>query len=547
MRKYLSVLFLKSISFACVAVLSFATLQAQSAKDTTDKIEKIFAKYKPQNPGAQLTVSKNGVVLFSKAWGMANLENNIPMSMNNVTEAGSVSKQFTAAAILMLEAQGKLSLDDDIRKYIPEISNYGTPIKISHLMHHSSGLRDWGSIAELAGWPRTTKTYHNEDALEIIARQKTLNNKPGDEFGYSNSNYNLQALIVQRVSGMSLADFSTKYIFNPAGMTRTEWRDDDFRKIVPNRAIAYEKKDGVYLTDMPNEYVYGHGGLLTNTEDLCKWVDFYSSAKIGGPSFLKRQIETSNFNDGSKNVYAAGIRILKAKGYDVYRHNGATASYRASLEYFPEVGLTIAGLSNTAEFDSSYDAFSQLEDIFLPAKNPNAKPAELKLDTVKLSMFTGAYKSVVAGEGLKISLEKGRLYANNFPLAPITENIFRYGIDAILLDKPGLIRLVNSDRDTLIYLPAAKVNFTTTPLQQYVATYHSDETTSDLKIVLENGRLRLYMHPYKFYELTPVYQDGFTIEGLGGTVFFEGKKAGKFTTMKASISRARNVAFTRIK
>ncbi len=546
MQKIPSVSFLKYIGFAFLTLLICATLQAQTAKDTTDKIEKIFARYKPQNPGAQLTVSKNGVVLFSKAWGMASLENNIPMSLNNVTEASSVSKQFTAAAILMLEAQGKLSLDDDIRKYIPEMPNYGTPIKISNLMHHSSGLRDWGSIAELAGWPRTTKTYRNEDALEIMVRQKTLNNKPGDEFGYSNSNFTLQAIIVDRVSGMSLAEFSKKYIFNPAGMMHTEWRDD-FRKIVPNRAIAYEKKDGVYLTDMPNEYVYGHGGLLTTTEDLCKWVDFYSSAKIGGASFLKRQIETTNFNDGSKNVYAAGLRIVKAKGYDVYRHNGATASYRASLEYFPEVDLTIAGLSNTGEFDSSYDAFSQLEDIFLTAKNPTSKPAEIKLDSARLAMFTGAYKSVVAGEGLKISLEKGRLYANNFPLAPITANIFRYGIDVILIEKPGKIRLVNSDRDTLVYLPAAKVNLASTSLQQYVGTYHSDETSSDLKIVFENGKLRLYMHPYKFYELTPVYKDGFTIEGLGGTVYFQNKIEGKFTTMKASISRARNVAFKKLK
>ncbi len=546
MRKYLSVTLLKKIGCAIIAMLSYAALQAQTAKDTTDKIEKIFARYKPQNPGAQLTVSKNGVILFSKAWGIANLENNIPMSMNNVTEAGSVSKQFTAAAILMLEAQGKLSLDDDIRKYIPEMPSYGVPIKIRHLMHHSSGIRDWGSIAELAGWPRTTKTYHNEDALEIIARQKTLNNKPGDEFVYSNSNFNLQAIIVERVSGVSLAEFSKINIFIPAGMTHTEWRDN-FKKIVPNRAIAYEKKDGTYLTDMPNEYVYGQGGLLTNTEDLSKWVDFYSSAKLGGPSLLKKQIATDNFNDGSKNVYAAGLRILKAKGYDVYRHNGATASYRASLEYFPEVGLSIAGLSNTSEFDSSYDAFSQLEDIFLPAKNPAIKLAELKLDSTKLSLIAGAYRAVKSGEGLKISFEKGRLLGNNFPLVAVTENIFRYGSDMLIFDKPGRIRFVNPDRDTLIYLPVEKANLNSSLLQQYAATYHSNETASDLKIVVEKNELRLYLHPYKFYELTPIYKDAFIIEGLGGTIYFEGKKPGQFTIMKASISRARNVMFTRIK
>jgi hypothetical protein len=318
------------------------------------------------------------------------------------------------------------------------------------------------------------------------------------------------------------------------------------RKIVANRAISYEKKDGVYLTDMPNEYVYGHGGLLTTTEDLCKWVDFYSSVKIGGPSFLERQIEISNFNDGSKNVYAAGLRILKAKGYDVYRHNGATAGYRASLEYFPEVGLSIAGLSNTSEFDSSYDAFSQLEDIFLPAKTATVKPAEIKLDSIKLSMLAGAYRAVKSGEGLKISFEKGKLYGNNFPLVAVAEKIFRFGSDVLLFDKQGRLRFVNPDRNTIIYLPAETANLTPLLLQQYAANYHSDETASNLKIVVENNNLRLYLHPYKFFDLTPVYKDGFTIEGLGGTVYFEGKKAGQFTTIKASISRARNVLFTRI-
>ncbi len=300
---------------------------------------------------------------------------------------------------------------------------------------------------------------------------------------------------------------------------------------------------------MPNEYVYGQGGLLTTTEDLCKWVDYYSSAKLGGTSFLKKQIETDNFNDSSKNVYAAGLRILKAKGYDVYRHNGATASYRASLEYFPEVGLCIciADLSNTSEFDSSYDAFSQLEDIFLPVKTPVVKPAEIKLESSKLSMLVGAYRAVKSGEGLKISLEKGRLFGNNFPLVAVTEKIFRYGGEILMFDKPGRLRFVNPDRDTLIYLPVEKANLTPLILQQYAATYHSNETASYLKIVVEKNKLRMYLHPYKFYELTPVYKDGFTIGGLGGTVYFEGKKLGHFTTMKASISRARNVAFTRMK
>lgn len=165
------------------------------------------------------------------------MEHNVPLTKQSKIEAGSVSKQFTAAATLLFEQQGKLSLNDDIRKYLPEVPDYGNTITIRHLLNHTSGLKDWGSIAELAGWPRGTKAYINDDALQIISQQKKLNNKPGDEFIYSNSNYNLQAIIVQRVSGMSLADFTKKYIFEPAGMKNTEWRDN-YSKVVPNRAIA---------------------------------------------------------------------------------------------------------------------------------------------------------------------------------------------------------------------------------------------------------------------------------------------------------------------
>ncbi len=156
---------------------------------------------------------------------MADLERNVPLTVNSIFEAGSVSKQFTAAAILLPEQQEKLSLDDDVRKYVPELPDYGYPIQLRQMLHHSSGFRDWGAMAALTGWPRSKKFYTNEDALEIIARQKHLNNKPGDEFLYSNSNYNLFAIIVQRVSGLTLAAFTRKYIFEPAGMTHTQWRD----------------------------------------------------------------------------------------------------------------------------------------------------------------------------------------------------------------------------------------------------------------------------------------------------------------------------------
>jgi CubicO group peptidase (beta-lactamase class C family) len=263
---------------------------AQTWQDTSNNIEKIFSRYKLQNPGCQLSVSRNGSIIFSKAWGMSDLENNIPLSSNSIIEAGSVSKQFTAAAILLLEQQRKLSLNDDVRKYIPELPDYGTVIKLKHMMHHTSGIKDWGSIAQITGWERGTKIYSNKDALEMIAQQKTLNNKPGDEFIYSNSNYNLFAIIVKRVSGISLAEFTQKYIFIPAGMKHTQCRDN-FRRIVKNGAIAYQKTDTAYESDMPNEDAYGNGGLLTTTEDLLKWNTYYLSGKLGNDTLISAMLK----------------------------------------------------------------------------------------------------------------------------------------------------------------------------------------------------------------------------------------------------------------
>ena len=250
----------------------FLTGEAQSWQDTVTRIESYFARYKPGGPGAQLAISRNGQIIFSKAWGMADLEHNVPLTTQSITEAGSVSKQFTAGAILLLEQQGKLSLDDDVRKYVPEVPDYGHKISIRQMIQHKSGLKDWGAIASIAGWPRTTKTYNNEDALYIISNQKTLNHRPGDEYIYSNSNYQLLAIIVQRVSGLSLAEYTRKYIFEPAGMKNTQWRDN-YKRIVPNRAIAYSRSASGYQTNMPNEYVYGNGGLLTTAEDLLIWTN----------------------------------------------------------------------------------------------------------------------------------------------------------------------------------------------------------------------------------------------------------------------------------
>jgi CubicO group peptidase (beta-lactamase class C family) len=532
-----------SITFFALCLIA----ASQSWQDTVSKIEKIFERYKPTSPGAELAISRNGSLLFSKAWGMADLEHNVPLTTESITEAGSVSKQFTAAAILLLEQQGKLSLDDDVRKYVPELPDYGYKITLRHMMQHKSGLKDWGAIVSIAGWPRTTKTYNNDDALYVISNQKTLNHKPGDEFLYSNSNYNLFAIIVQRISGMSLADFTSKNIFEPAGMKHTQWRDN-YKRIVPGRAIAYSKSGTFYQTNMPNEYVYGNGGLLTTAEDLLIWNNYYLNGKLGTPSLLSKQLSTSPLNSGIIHIYAAGLFVGTFRGWKYVSHDGATASYRANLEAYPELGLSIAWLSNTSEFDSdTLNVAEAVGNLFVPEKTPERKkeiPPSITISKDKLNNYTGWYRNSRTGGGVRLYLQNDKLYGTQVgQLTPIAENVFITGNNRIELNSKGFL-FINGAKDSIYFTAADSAKLDEKAMNEYAGEYYSDEAEAKFYVQVKNGKLVMVQKPKTEFQLTPTYKDGF--ESPAGIVYFERDK-NKVATLKISVGRARNVEFRKMK
>lgn len=521
---------------------------SQTRKDTVALLEKALGMYLPQNPGCQLSVKQNGEIIFSKAYGMADLEHNVVVTLDSKTEAGSVSKQFTAAAILLLAQQGKLSLQDDVRKYIPELPDYGTPITIEQLMHHTSGLKDWGSVAAVAGWERTTKAYTNDDALDIIIAQKTLNNIPGAEFIYSNSNYNLMAILVQRVSKQSLAEFTRQSIFIPAGMTNTEWRDNHNR-IVKNRAIAYRLTKNGYETLMPNEDAYGNGGLLTTTEDLLKWTDFYTSGKLGTSSLFTTQTQLTAFNNGEMNDYGAGLFIQKFRGQKYIQHTGATAGYRASLEFFPDKKLSIAFLTNTSQFDTAKTRLANtIRDIFFGKTSGSAmqKTETHVADTKPLSpAYSGWYRNNRDGMAALVSIRKDSVFIDNTYLVPQSENKFKMANSTqLLVFKQGKELLyIFPGRDTMVYSKATAPVLGNDYLLQYTGKYYSTETVSGIRVYLKEGKLFLHLKPNLEYALLPAYANGFSIADFGGNLYFnEGK-----TTLYISIPRARNIAFEKMK
>src|SRR5258708_7936709 len=291
---------------AAIVAVAVAGAAGRAADVSDAQIDRIFNKWTSSTPGCAVGAAGAGTPVLSRAYGMADLEHDVKITPETIFEAGSVSKQFTAASVLLLAREGRLSIDDPVRKYIPELPDYGMTLTIRHMLNHTSGLRDWGSVEAIAGWPRTTRAYTHDHVLEIVSRQRVLNFPPGSRWSYSNTGFNLAAIIVARVSGTPFPEFTRARLFAPLGMTHTSWRDDHTR-VVKNRAIAYSEPgrgagapglDNAFHTDMPFEDVYGNGGLLTTVGDLLKWNENFSTPAVGDAAFVALQQQAGKFNDG---------------------------------------------------------------------------------------------------------------------------------------------------------------------------------------------------------------------------------------------------------
>ena len=346
--------------------------------------------------------------MLESAYGMADLEHGVANRPDTIFEAGSVSKQFTAAAVLLLAEDGKLSLDDPVRKYIPELPDYAASITIRQMLHHTSGLRDWGNVAWIGGWPRGTRVHTHDHVLDILSRQEALNFAPGTRWSYSNSGYNLSAILVSRVAGESFADFTRKRIFEPLGMTRTSWRDD-YTRIVKDRAVAYAKVDDRYATDMPFENMYGNGGLLTTVGDLLRWNENFAVPKVGGPDFARTMQTPGRLAGGEETGYGFGLGVGRYKGLQEFRHSGTTASYRAFLARFPEPQVSIAVLCNAGD-SMPRETLHAVADLFLAgALRPDPAIKAVSMSAAELDALAGLYRNIDRGDVVRIEREGSSL------------------------------------------------------------------------------------------------------------------------------------------
>lgn len=531
------------------------TAAAQSNfTDTTAALDKLLQPWaNPIFPGVSVAVSRNGQLLYSKAFGSADLEHNVPNTTQTIFEAGSVSKQFTAAAVLLLAADKKLNIQDDIRLYVPEIPNYGKPILIYDLIHHQSGLRDWGSVAAVEGWERGTRYHTNQHALKIIARQKALNNPPGTEYIYSNSNYNLMAIIVERVSGQPFAKFCQQRIFIPAGMEHTSWRND-YKQVVKNRAIAYNAGSFGAKMNMPFEDAHGNGGLLTTAEDLVKWAEFMNTGKLGGQDLLQEQLAKAVFRNGQQHSYAAGLRIDSFHNQLLINHSGATAGYRANLDYFPASGLAIAILSNTSAMQPV--ALGQkLATVFFPAARttpaaPTVAP-RFTAETRVLEQNAGLYRSNRNDELVRVTANDGGLIVNTKDTLRASADgiVYTGGYQYVFSNKPGKKSMLRITRyapiDTVAFVSVSAARIDSLSLKQFAGRYFSEETMSFINVSSNAKQLVLEYLSGEKIVVNPVYEDGF--QHWAGAVRFERAPNKSVKGFYISVDRARKIWFEKIR
>lgn len=530
----------------------YAFLFAQTP-DQLNKVDQLFSTWNNATPGVVVAVQQGNKLIYNKAYGLADLEHNVPITTETIFESGSVAKQFTAMSILLLAAEGKLSLSDDIRKYVPEIPKYNTTITIQMLLNHTSGLKDWGSVGSLTGWPRTTRVYTQDLALQIMSKQKSTNYTPGTEYSYSNANYSLQVTIVERISGKSLAVFTEEKLFKPLGMTNTQWRDN-FREVVANRAIAYRKNKNVYEQLMPFEDIHGHGGLLTTTGDLLKWNALLETHAIGGDQVYDWRVKKGKLTNGKEISYAAGLFVDEFYGFDEISHSGATAGYRAWLGYYPEKKLSIALLSNDGTFNPTgvghqvaallLEEPIRQEPFTMEVKGEEIVFTDVTLTAADLKKFEGTWRSIRHMDVQTLVRDGNAIKQNNKTLFAAHRDTLYYENLKWISTKSGKLTMVNR-ADTLSYIKVAAPDLSASSLIALAGTYKSEEADATYYVEIKNNEVWVTIKPFVPFKLAPSFKDGFFSDDQDLYEFKRDKK-GKTIQLLVSTGRAVHVPFNKV-
>jgi len=538
------------------------TLQAQPEK----QVDRLFTSWNnAETPGAAIAVMKDGKIILKKGYGSADLEHDIPIRPSTVFHIASVSKQFTAYAVLLLERDGKLSLDDDIRKYIPEVPDFGKVITLRQLVHHTSGLRDQWNLLALAGW-RLDDVITTDHIINIVSRERELNFDPGNEYLYCNTGFTLLAEVVARVSGKSFADFTRERIFTPLKMVNTLFYDDH-EKIVKNRAYSFYPSGSGYKKSVLNYANVGATSLFTTVEDLCLWAGNFEDPVIGDKKLIAEMEEKGILNNGDTITYAMGQEVGIYKGLRFMSHAGGDAGYRTFLGRFPDQRFSVIVLSNDATFDPVGMAL-KIADIYLKDKYAAETNDESRVsgfenkpgvpDVDLLKSYCGKYEleqSLV----VTVELENDKLSAeapgySKIFLDQMSSNEFKVkGMDAkviFLKDDQGEVnqaKVVLKGRESI----ARKMKGfdpQDVDLSEFTGDFNSPELNTSYSFVLRDGILIARHFRIGDITLTPVDADNFKAnKWFFGQVEFIRDDHNNIKGCRVSSGRVRNLWFDKLK
>src|SRR5262245_40406839 len=539
-------------------LLLAAPLVAQTQSDPAPaRVDSIFSRVnRSDGPGCALGVYRAGTIIYENGYGLASIEHDIRISPKTDFYIASTSKQFTAFSIALLAEAGKLDLDAPIRRWFPELPTYADSVTVNNLVHHTSGIRDYLTL-----WGQAGKSFGDDisedEALASITRQKSLDFKPGTRWAYSNSGYFLLSVLVRRVTGQSLRQFTDSAIFRPLGMTSTHFHDDRMM-VIPNRAEGYEPKPGGGWAEHRTGFaLVGDGGLHTTVEDLAKWdANFYDN-KLGkgGPAFVEAITTPGTLSGNRPMNYAFGLLREEYRGLPVVAHGGAFIGFRAALTRYPTRQLSVAVLCNDYTVDP--DAFvTKVADLYLavPAKAVVASTAFRKIPPERLAEYAGRYE-VFLGVPVVLSPKDSTLAAEfmgrpSTPMARKSDSSFAFPIGNIELAfplNPGgpateLVMITPTAYDKVARLPDAPV-LTPAELGAYAGKYWSDELEVSYTLEVTSGKLFMRRPGSGQIELRAIAPEQFATN-VGKLTFRRGAD-GKVAGFKLGTSRSEGTQFVR--
>jgi len=514
-------------------------------------IDAIFAEWdRDDSPGCALAIIKDGQIVYARGYGMSNLEHRVPIAPDSIFHVASISKQFTDMCIALLAAEDRLSLDDDIREYVPEIPSYGDTKKIRNLIHHTSGLRDMWDLLAMAGW-RDDDLITEDDMLWVASRQTAPNFRPGDEYVYSNTGYALLATIIHRVSGQTLREFAHERIFVPLGMTRTHVHDDH-TEIVVGRTQAYEpRKSGGLRVSIPVFDVAGTTSLFTTVEDMARWDSNFDQRTVGGDAVIKQMLTPGSLNDGGPMSYAFGLNVHQYRGMQIVEHSGADAGYRAHYLRFPEERVAIVCLCNLSTMMPRNLALA-VADVVLAERFPESLDESQPEPDADAARFAGVYRNPLTGDLLCVRADDGLRLGFDNP-----QKLERFDDGAYRIDGQSLTRLRFEERgNQLVLINGARYSPTPDPVYERVSgpdaarppvwqggTFSSDEVATTYH--LEPTESGLTMSHFRLKDRTLHHAFGDTYAANNLRIELDRDDAGAVTGFRASTFRVRNVRFQR--